>query len=64
MAQSFTKTSDLSLNVESRANKVDYKEYIYFPDKIDAKRQEAIARGIAEWVKTGKYNETTSQWHI
>lgn len=35
---------------------VKYTEYVYFPDKLDAVRQADIAKAVAEWVRTGRFN--------
>ncbi|MBP5788484.1 MAG: hypothetical protein J6Y19_11805, partial [Kiritimatiellae bacterium] len=37
------------------SNDVELTEFVYFPDKLTADREAAIARGIASWIRSGKY---------
>lgn len=36
-------------------NKVDYLEYVYFPDKLTKERQIEIAKGLKAFMETGRY---------
>ncbi len=40
---------------------VDLKEFVYFPDKMDANVQQSIVGGLQEWVETGEYNRPCDQ---
>ncbi len=40
---------------------VDLKEFVYFPDKMNANVQQSIVGGLQEWVETGEYNRPCDQ---
>ena len=46
------KLSEKRFHADSR---VEYREEVFFPDKLTAQSEAAIARGLADWVQTGRY---------
>ncbi|MBR3583580.1 MAG: hypothetical protein IKO01_09110 [Kiritimatiellae bacterium] len=56
-------TADEKLSVVVKMSEKPFKsdkdvqltEFVYFPDKLTAETEAGIAKGLAEWIRTGKY---------